>query len=252
MESALRLSFIVIFALLNIAPHFVAADVLRYSVDSQSDWVPYSKTGQAGYPGIFPELSKLILERAKIKSEPIDVPTKRAIKLLEEGHIDFDWVNPDWFPEGKVGEGLVTSAPIFVMTEYVISLSKNANKYRNLSDIYGKVVGTIRGFYYFDDSDFVRMDFSSEEALIRGLQLNRFEAAILEEMTARYWSRRLNVDIQLVAVHTSGEIVLRMRAEHQHLLKDINQAINYLRASGEIEAVKNKYREIVFVPPTDN
>lgn len=225
-----------------------SAQELRYSVDSQSAWVPYSNSSDKTYPGIFRELSELILVHAGIKPIPVDVPTKRAIKLLQAGQIDFDWVNPGWFPDGDVGKDLIVSDPIFTMTEWVVTLPEHKDKFSELADIHDQVIGTIRGFYYFDDAEFVRMDFSSEEALVKGLIINRFEAAILEEMTAVYWASKLDVELSFAVVHTSGNMVWRIHQKNAHLLPKINAAIAKLRSKGKIESIFKRYRNAFLQP----
>lgn len=220
---------------------------LKYNLNSEGGWIPYGPTGDKANSGIFQELTPLIMSTAEIDVEAVDVPTQRAIASLTHGGLDFDYVSPDWFENGNVGIEFVASEPVFVITEYFITLPKNAKRYQVLEDVHDKIVGTIRGYYYFDDKNFIRMDFDKEANLVKGLELERFEVAILEEMTAHYWSKHAGIQIALASVHTLGEMVIRLRNEHAALLLKLNRVINRLRKDGQIDAIFDKYRNGNFI-----
>lgn len=229
--------------ILHAAESVSEKETLSYSVSPVAAWVPWNTHPEESKPGIFKEVTQVILDEAGINGNPIILPTKRAIKDLENGDIHFDFVSPDWFTDGNVGEQFVTSDSMLDITEWFITLPKNESQYHSLPNIYGNVVGTIRGYYYFDDARFTRMDFSSESTLIEGLKMNRFDVAILEEMTAIYWSQEQGIDISLAAIHTQGPMVLRIHKSKAALLPTINKAIAGLKFEGKIEAILNKYRE---------
>ena len=46
--------------------------------------------------------------------------------------------------------------------------------------MFGKRVGTIAGYFYFDDDKFIRTDFLNESQLMMGLKNARFNVIILE------------------------------------------------------------------------
>jgi ABC-type amino acid transport substrate-binding protein len=214
---------------------------LAHSINTVNGWVPYSYSGNDAFPGVFIEMTNLIMQKAKIPTEGIPMPTKRAVKALEEGLIDFDYVSPEWFSYGNVGENYVKTLPLFTVTEYFISLPVNAEKYNSLQDIYGNPVGTVAGYYYYDDSKFTRMDFLSERKLVQGLAYGRFEVVILEQRTAEAWSNRLNIPITLLEQHTQGNIVIRLRKEHAAYLPQINQAIRTLQELGKVRDILDSY-----------
>lgn len=223
------------------------AEPLRYNLPSDSKFLPYTGTGDADKPGIYDELIPILMARAEIPIEPVDLPIKRAIKSLEDGLIDFDFVSRDWFPNGYIGEGFIASEPIFTMTEYYITLPQNRSLFMTPESLVGKVVGTITGYYYFNEKAFIRMDFRTERSVIEGLERNRFEVAILEEMTAHYWSAQTGISIGFAGVHTQGKILMRLRDEHESLLPSINSAVRTLKQQGTIERIIEKYRNATLV-----
>ncbi len=146
------------------------------------------------------------MDRAGVAIEATDLPTKRAIFELYNGGLDFDFVSPVWFAGGNVGEQFVASDPILRITEYFVTLPENQRQYQDPSSPYGNVVGTISGYYYYDEALFQRMDFPSERHLVEGLRKRRFDVAILEQLTAEYWSRQLGLPLALASIHTQGDM----------------------------------------------
>ena len=218
--------------------------VLRFNSGDTGTWIPWTADPDNNEPGIFQEITALILNEAGFVSEPTILSTKRAIRALENGVIDFDFVNPDWFPEGKVGDEFSFTQPVIMVKEYFITLPAKKDEIKTTDDIYGDVVGTILGYYYYDDSRFKRMDFVSERGLVVGLSKRRFDVAILEEMTARYWSRKTKVDIHFAVAHTSGYMVMRLNKAKARFVPDLNRAIVRLKQDKKLEHVLDKYRQL--------
>ncbi|MDP5033161.1 MAG: transporter substrate-binding domain-containing protein [Paraglaciecola sp.] len=220
--------------------HAQHSQTLRGNRDIEGTWVPFDITDDPNNPGIFIELTPLLFQRAKIDFVYSYMPTKRAVKALYADELDFDFVNPDWLsPDDK--ERFVFSDALFQISEYFISLPVHAKSYLQASSAYGKPVGTVSGYYYYDDEHFKRVDFRSESEVILGLAKKRYDVAIMEQFAARYWSAKHHVPISLGSIHTQGYMVMRLRAEYSHLVPDINKAINSLKQNGEIQRILLHY-----------
>lgn len=181
------------------------------------------------------------LSLAKIEAEILDLPPKRTNKALETGLLDFDIVSPSWFTKQDLGPLFVKSTPIIQITEYVVTLPENVSQYRDISQMKGKEVGTVRGYLYHDDQHFIRTDFASEQELIKALDKHRVKAIIAGNYPALYWSAQLGIPVALAAVYSDGDLVFRLRKEHAALLPAINQAIATLKANGNIDEIIKKY-----------
>ena len=189
------------------------------------------------------ELIPMILSMAEIKGEILALPPKRTNNALETGQLDFDIVSPSWFEKQDLGPLFVKSAPIMQITEYVVTLPENVSKYTDISQIKGQEIGTVRGYLYHDDKDFIRADFTSEQELIKALDKHRVNAVIAGNYPALYWSTQLRIPVALAAVHSDGDLVFRLRKEHADLLPAINQAIATLKANGKIDEIIKKYTQ---------
>lgn len=233
------------FVLVYVTPIAFASEIpqepLRYNLAGTESWVPYGYFGDSDKPGVFAEVIKLILQRTGHPYEFYYYPPKRASKAFKEGRLDLDFMSPSWFANGDFGDEYVSTSPIFSLTEYIVTLSDNSIRYANPKDIYGKRVGTVSGYNYHDEDKFVRVDFLSESALIRGLDKRRFDLVILEGKTANYWADVHDVPISFASIHSQGVIVIRLRKELSYLLSKLNAAIEALKREGEIERILKSY-----------
>jgi ABC-type amino acid transport substrate-binding protein len=147
----------------------------------------------------------------------------------------------EWLTDGQLGANFVATVPLFEITEHLITLKNNVHLFPTRESIFNKRVGTIAGYFYFDDNEFIRSDFLNENSLILGLKKQRFKVAILERETAKYWAKRNNTDIVFAALHTSGKLVIRLRNEHSHLLPIINRSIQQLKTTGKLQAILDSH-----------
>jgi polar amino acid transport system substrate-binding protein len=222
-------------------PTVQANTALKYNVNASSSWVPYYITESSKEPGILGELIPLLLAKANIEIEKHNFPPKRTNYALDNGLLDFDFVSPGWFPNQELGTLFVQSNPIIAIQENIITLEEKANDWQSIDNIKGKEIGTVRGYLYHDDAEFIRVDFTSERDLIRALYKNRVGAAISGDLPALYWAKKLNNPITLAAIHSKGHLVMRLRKEHAALLPQINAAIAELELNGTTQSIIDKY-----------
>lgn len=240
MRRLIRLSVFLVSAWFFQLPMTAQAQ-LRYDVDASGGLIPYDYTGNPEHPGIYAELIPMLMGRAGIEIESVVLPTKRAVKALEEGMLDFDFVNPDWFGDSKSLQGYVFSVPIFAFTESFYRLADKPSKINSLDDLAGQSVGTVAGYMYVNEEHFKRVDFASEKLLVKGLSMERFDVAIIEQAAAKFWSKELGIPLFRIMDSNTGHMVLRLRAEHIDLLPSINQAIQSAKNDGSIGRLMNSY-----------
>lgn len=217
--------------------------VLKYNLGTSGSSVPYENAVDASRKGILVEILPLIMERAGIKTEKVMLSTKRAMVAFNTGKLDFDFFSPGWLPEGEPQGDFTFSHSILTVTEYFITLPEKQHLYADIERIYGNPVGTISGYVYFNDKRFDRLDFDSESTLMQALGKKRIDVIIMEEAAARYWSAKHKVKIALGPIHTQGSLALRVHNRHKDKLSHINNAIDYLQETGQIQAILDKYAD---------
>ena len=184
---------------------------LYFDLGGQGGWVPYRKAAVTGADSVFKELSDAMEKYSGIEFLTVNLPQKRAEKALIVGIVDFDFACLEWLSDNKPGEGFVATEPLFEISEYLVTLKQNTHMFPYRQSIFGKQVGTIAGYFYFDDRNFIRSDFLDENLLMQGLKHDRFKVIILERETAKHWAKINNTEIGFAALHTKGNLVMRLR-----------------------------------------
>jgi ABC-type amino acid transport substrate-binding protein len=210
---------------------------LYFDMGELGGWVPFRTGAATGRAGVLIELSQAMEDYSGIQFIPVNFPAKRAEKALKDGLVDFDFVCLEWLKNGVAGEEYFTTEPFFEITEHFITLNKNKDLFANKESIFGKHVGTIAGYFYFDDYKFIRTDFLNENQLMLGLKHDRFKVIIMERETAKYWAKLNNTEIGFAALHSSGHLLMRIRKENKALLPLLNQTIKALKSSGKLKAI---------------
>lgn len=214
-----------------------------YNLGTSGSSVPYENAVDENRAGILVEILPLIMERAGLKTEKVMLSTKRAMIAFNTGKLDFDFFSPSWLPDGGAQGNFTFSTAILTVTEYFITRPEDQHKYRDVKTIYTQPIGTVSGYVYYDDNHFERFDFDSESALIMGLGNKLIEVIIMEEAASRYWAAKHNIPIALGPIHTQGDLALRIHNRHLDKLPRINAAITYLKETGQIQAILDKYAD---------
>ena len=214
------------------------APVLLYDLGQEGSWIPYQRAAQRGNDGVFKQVMDAVARKTNISFENVYFPPMRAQKALKDGLVDFDFNVIEWMPNRDYGEELhILSEPLFSVTEFIVALDSKSQLFTDREDYYGKSIGTIAGYFYFDDDKFKRVDFLRENLLLQGLQRGRFDVIIMEKESARYWASTYNMKIAFPVLHTKGEIRIRLRKQKKALMPMINKGIQAIIQNGELEAI---------------
>jgi polar amino acid transport system substrate-binding protein len=214
---------------------------LYFDMDTEGGWVPFLTAAEPGNPGIMTEITEAIQRHIDVRFIPVKLPQKRAEIALKEGLMDFDFICLEWLENGVVGPDYIISEPFFELTENFITLKKNSQLFLTRASLNQKHVGTISGYFYFDDHTFKRTDFLDENHLMLGLKHERFEVIIMEQEAAKHWAKINDMDINFAVLHSKGNFLMRLKKKHQGLLPLINQAIKQMKTSGELQDILDKH-----------
>lgn len=217
------------------------APTLYFDLGEKGGWVPFRNAAKNGGTSVFTDLSKALEAHSGIQFKAVHFPPKRAAKALIDGIVDFDFTCLEWFKNNDPGPGFVATQPFFEITEHLITLNKNTALFPTRESVFGKHVGTISGYFYFDDDKFIRTDSVNENQLMLGLKNDRHNVVILEKETAKYWAKLNATKIGFAALHTKGNLVIRIRKEKSALIPQLNQAIKALKSSGKLKAILDRH-----------
>lgn len=215
--------------------------VLHFDLGDNNGWVPYRTGKTIDQVGILAEVALLLEAYTDISFQSVNWPMKRAELALIEGTVDFDFVCTAWFSNGDFGSQFVVSEPLFEINEYIVTLKGNEKLFPTLERTYGKPIGTVAGYFYFDDSKFERVDFRDEKNLMKALKHQRVKAIIFEHETAKFWANFHNIDIAFAAKHSTGKLLIRLNKDKQAFLPAINTAIAKIKQSGQLHLILERY-----------
>lgn len=144
--------------------------------------------------GIYFEFVKrLNLLSDKYEFEVVSIPRKRVERMLDTHsmHGILLGVNPKWFKDKQEKKHLWT-AKILSGRDEVVSLKAAAHEFEGASSLTDKVIGGVRGFYYYGINELIlakqakRVDTVSEPDLLSMLLKQRVEVAIIGKLTFEY------------------------------------------------------------------
>ena len=214
---------------------------LYFDIGEQGGWVPFHIGAETGRPGVLIELSQAMQEYSGIQFIPVYLPSKRAEKALKDGLVDFDFICLECLKIGVPGDEYLATESFFEITEHLVTLKKKNHLFPTRQAMFSERVGTIAGYFYFDKNQFIRTDFFNENQLMLRLKNDRFNVIILERETAKYWAKLNNTEIGFVALHTSGNLLMRVRKEHRALIPKLNQTIKMMKTSGKLKAILDSH-----------
>lgn len=129
----------------------------------------------------------------KYHFETIFVPRKRIETMLDSDKLDgiLLGVNPIWFKDKAETKYLWTSS-VYLDQDEVVSLAERAIEYTGAKSLAGKILGGVRGFYYFgideqvSQGEIARYDTIGEYELLQMLMLKRVDVGIVSRSTLEY------------------------------------------------------------------
>lgn len=225
-------------------------NTLKFNVSS-GGYPPYTIVYPDGrVSGIFWDTLTVISQRLGMELEAVQIPPKRSDDLLQEGYSDvtmraIEWAsNPDDF---------VFSEPVMMTRDAIFIHRDSPITIRKVGDIRGTLL-TRLGFKYpwleeHPDSDaFEVVTVQSQEPMFRRLYHggDRFAGAV-SNVYAGYWVLRNNphwndvIDEAPIRLEEVG-FRLMFPPRHADLVPAINQELERLKATGELERIINDYR----------
>jgi len=128
------------------------------------------------------------------------VPRKRVETMLVLNKFNgiLLGVNPIWFKDKTESKYFWTSK-VFQDQDEVVSLPENPIEYSGPNSLHGKVLGGVRGFYYYgideqvNKGEIARYDTIGEYELLQMLMLKRVDVGIVSRSTLDYLVKEKNL-----------------------------------------------------------
>ncbi|WDE10413.1 substrate-binding periplasmic protein [Thalassomonas haliotis] len=226
----------------------LAAETLIVTLFS-GDVPPYIMKVNGKRQGITIDLFTLLAKYTPHEYVLREAPVVRAMHEFDLGRIDIEpGVTPAWRKHRPVPG--IYSIVYEEATDVIVFKEKNRFELNDVSDLYGKTIGVVRGYSYpgydqaFASGKIKKVENSIEEHLLKQLALDRIEQIFLGYRTVLYFKKQggLFQNLAIGDVVGRNSISLRLHPSKAHLLPGINAALKKMLDSGEIQAIFDKYQ----------
>lgn len=212
------------------------------------EWPPLTGS-RLSHGGFSVQLATEVLQALGYTVRIEFAPWKRILKISKRGQ--YDLVSAMWKDQSRersfvFTEGYHTNKVVFV------SLSNISFQYRTTSDLAGKRVGIVSSYAYpeaFLQSPSVIWDKSIDlNQNIKKILGNRLDVAVGTEDVMRYEARQLEGSERLyydvthpIEVRSLHMGVNRKYAQHQKLVKELDEMIRSFKQSGRFDQIKKQH-----------
>ena len=226
---------------------FVHAETVVVSLYSGGN-PPYTIIKNGVPSGIFVDLFQEIEKRTDYTFEFKVLPMARVLVEFDQGHIDIEpGVSEVWRAHTKVPG--VYSIAFESSTEVLVSNPESFIKLNQMSDLFGKRVGVVRGYSYpgydelFEQGKITKVENVSEINLLKQLSINRLNHIFIGYRTILYYQKHFPEyrDFKIGGVVNRAKIRMRVQPAKAHLLNVIDKTLSEMKYSGAIDKVYSKY-----------
>ncbi len=242
-------------SLVALAQTPITSSVLR-AVVSETNPVPYAMFSTEGK--LMGGISKSLIDKiGQLHQTPVlylDVPRARVEGWLISNQADVGcFLSPDWVSRPKA---LAWVGPLFYSSQLVVRRS-DSKPIGQLSDLYHKRVGTIRGFVYpeleqaFAERLMIRDDAHSLESNLTRLAQGRLDAVMAVDLSLGYVMSKRQFDIALSfdLLWTKPPAIYCAISLDSPLRSALIQSFEQLQQNGFIQQLLQQYQPTM--PATD-
>lgn len=229
-----------LFILLTMLSQWVAAQEFKVGGYHYPPFM-YEQTNK----GIYPDILSAIAERTGIQVQWHYYPYVRLSALFNKGDIHIEMgSSPLWTQAAKV-QGIY-SQPFYTLKDVAVFRMGDST---GSTEIEGQRIGMVRGYSFpqfqpkFDSGLAIRVDAPNELHLIRLLLNRRVDQIFISQDLLRYHQNN-NPELGSLQVgHEVGryDIAIRIHPHSKELVEPINQALEKMKASNQIQTIIEQY-----------
>ncbi len=222
----------------------VQAESIRVGFyDTAPMMIEESNTGV--YHDIFEAIERITGESFVIKYYPY----ARSAYMFDENEIDIDpGSNPVWTKDLPI-PGVFTISFTKIVDVIVFRPGKKIPVTHPIN-LKGQTVGAVRGYFYpffeeyFANSIIDRYDGTNEIQILAMLAVSRFDQIIINREIAQYWMSQNPSyrQFEIGDVVGEDELMMRVHPNKKYLIPLLNEAIEQMMQSGEMQQIHSKYR----------
>ncbi|WP_085905730.1 substrate-binding periplasmic protein [Kiloniella majae] len=204
-----------------------------------SEWAPYM-----GYDlpeqGFVVEVLKKAMDRAGIKVEAKAIPWSRVLKETYDGKVD---LVPGLWYQAERAEKIAYGAVLGENRLVFISLKEGKRRVNSIRDLENLYVGVAQDYAYpksFTEATHFKRDVSKDlETILKKLEDGRVDAALADELVARYTANKLFPNLNMFSYGTEAiEVkklyigISRKTPEYKLILELIDTQLRAMKTDG--------------------
>lgn len=201
---------------------------------------------ESGQPtsGILFDITHAIATQLSVKLEFLPIPRKRITQSLVKNIIDMHCVaNPKWYKLETLrwSHVLYKNPDILINRKGITSIAELSN-YNNLE------IGTTLGYIYpelvshIENKNIIQISSLSPDKSFEKYRKNRVEGFISASVEASYFTRE--IEDSVIVLNDNNIHCAFSPSMKKDTIKRINNVIDMMKASGEIEKILEKYKHI--------
>ncbi|QSX38998.1 transporter substrate-binding domain-containing protein [Shewanella sedimentimangrovi] len=200
--TVMRIIFLLLFALLTQA---VSANQTSLQLAAEDSWPPFADdTGR----GLSHELIKRAFAKSGVKVDSLVVPYSRALMMAEKGQVDGVFnVARQQSTEDRFVFG---ATPLFVAKASFYEYRQRPLPARDKHLLpEGTIIGVMEGYEYGDEFASLKnlrlLEVSSQQQLINLLLCGRIQGAVMYDLVASQYLKRMGVEDEIVPAFANHE-----------------------------------------------
>ena len=194
--------------------------------------------------GLYVDILDKVSELTDIQFDYQFYPQARLRKLVKSGQLDLEpGIDASWRMEEGEAEASVYTDIFMQSNEVYVFAPEHHVKSPNGDNLKSKVGCGVNGFNFFDNGNRqIEFEPTTEQQVLMMVAMGRCHYVLVPEIVADHWLTTNPYNITVSEDVVSYDLRFRLHKQHHALLDEVNQAINTLKQSGELQALIAKYQ----------
>jgi ABC-type amino acid transport substrate-binding protein len=216
-----------------------------------AQWKPYAYEDKDGHlAGISIDVARRVMRLVNLDVTFVTYPVNRLQTMLRKGEVDINFADALIWNSPEDQRRYVFSKPYAMVKEHLYFLADHPARGQTIAQLEHLTIGMVRGYNYWaldpaiEKHRLSRLETSQDEALIKLLQSRRVDAiAMVDDIfDALISANDLDPDQFVQGARLSeAPLVFKLQPQHASWLPQINNAIDSLKKTGELERIRRKY-----------
>jgi len=213
-------------------------------------WPPFFMVEEGRHYGIAVDIINEVIKQTGHSIEFVTLPNLRARKAFERGDIDLQLLDSPAWNTDKQNSLALYSQEVMQVQEYIYTFNDSKAFINDFSDLSGKRIHIMRGYYYallensFSSPPFIVESVNEAPVLLHLLAKKRTDAIFMDSINFTYLASQLGYSTSLFKrslLLSSSPVAIKVTLKNRDLLVVFNKVIKEMKESGRIDKIVHKY-----------